>query len=183
MFELLVYILFTLATYLFLVRFLFEWSGVDFYNPISQALYKITAPVLLPLQRFLPSTHGINLACMIFLFALFVMKFWILKFFGELPITFTWILIAAIGGLVDDTIQLYTLAILVMVIASWISPRQYNAFVSVLYKLTDPLMRRARRWIPPIGVIDISPLVVLLALQFLNMLITKLLVLLGQGLM
>lgn len=179
----LIHTLFMLVTYLFLVRLLFEWSGVDFYNSISQALYKITAPVLLPLQRFLPNYRGINLACLVLLLVFVSTKFWIISFLADFPITLTRILIAAIHELVADTIQLYTLAILVMVIASWISPHQYNAFVSVLYKLTDPLMRRARRWIPPIGVIDISPLVVLLALQFLNMLFTKLLVLLGQGLM
>lgn len=178
----LVHTLFTMVTYVFLVRLLFEWSGVDFYNPISQALYKITAPVLLPLQRFLPSYRGINLACLILLFALASIKFWILKFSAGLSIAPGWIFIAAIGELVGNAVEVYTLAILIMVIVSWISPYQYNAFVSALYKLTDPLMRRARRWIPTIGVIDISPLVVLLVLQFLNILFTKLLVLFGQSL-
>lgn len=179
----LIHTFFTLVTYGFLVRLLFEWSGVDFYNPISQALYKITAPVLLPLQRFLPSYRGINIACLVLLLVFVSMKFWIISFLADFPMTLSGILISALNELVADAIQLYTLAILIMVIVSWISPYQYNAFVSALYKLTDPIMRRARRWIPTIGVIDISPLVVLLALQFLNILVTNLLVLLGQSLL
>lgn len=172
--------IFMLATYALLIRLLFEWSGVDFYNPISQTLYKITAPVLSPFQRFLPTVRGVNLACLLLLFGVITVRFWVTNLLTDFPMHWMGILILATIELVNDVFHIYTLAILAVVILSWISPYQYNPFVSAIYKLTDPLMRRARRWIPPIGVIDISPIAVLLALQLLNTFITKLLVQLGR---
>lgn len=45
------------------LRFLLQAARADFYNPLSQAIAKITTPVLLPLRRIIPGFFGLDLAC------------------------------------------------------------------------------------------------------------------------
>jgi len=57
------------------------------------------------------------------------------------------------------------LAILIRVLMSWIRPNPYNPFVQVIYQITEPIMGPLRRIIPPLGMIDITPMVALIILQ------------------
>jgi YggT family protein len=52
------------------------------------------------------------------------------------------------------------------VIISWVNADPYNPIVLFLYKLTEPLLSRIRRFIPIFGGIDLSPLVILLGIWF-----------------
>lgn len=45
------------------LRFLLQAARADFYNPLSQAIAKITTPVLMPLRRLIPGLFGLDLAC------------------------------------------------------------------------------------------------------------------------
>ncbi|MFH1928212.1 MAG: YggT family protein [Chloroflexota bacterium] len=57
------------------------------------------------------------------------------------------------------------LAILIRVLLSWIRPNPYNPFVQAIYQITEPIMGPLRRIIPPLGMIDITPMVALIILQ------------------
>ncbi len=64
-------------------------------------------------------------------------------------------------------VMLYTIAIVVRMILSWFptSDGVVGQLSSITYRLTEPVLGPARRFIPPLGAIDLSPLVVLLVLQ------------------
>lgn len=64
-------------------------------------------------------------------------------------------------------VTLYTIAIVVRIILSWFptSDGVMGQLSAVTYRLTEPVLGPARRVIPPLGAIDLSPLVVLLVLQ------------------
>lgn len=68
-------------------------------------------------------------------------------------------------------IELYSLVVIAAVVVSWfgVSPRQ--PVVQVLHSLTEPLLQPIRRVVPPLGGLDFSPMVLLLALQLLIRLI------------
>ncbi len=67
---------------------------------------------------------------------------------------------------VDLFFNLLTWAIIIRVLLSWIPGLPpYNPIVRFLVSVTDPVLEPARRVIPPIGMIDISPIVVLFVLQ------------------
>ena len=57
------------------------------------------------------------------------------------------------------------LAILIRVLMSWIRPNPNNPFVQAIYQITEPIMGPLRRIIPPLGMIDITPMVALIILQ------------------
>lgn len=65
-------------------------------------------------------------------------------------------------------LNLYMWAIIIRALLSWVSPDPYNPIVRFLERLTEPVLRPLRRLLPPhrIG-IDLSPLVAVLAIQFL----------------
>lgn len=74
----------------------------------------------------------------------------------------------AIFGLLATVVQLYTFLLIARILITWIPNLDpYNPAVQLLSQVTDPVLEPARRLIPPIGMIDISPIVVFIALNFL----------------
>lgn len=75
----------------------------------------------------------------------------------------------ALFALLAGLVQFYTILIFIRLILSWIPGIDpYNQFVQLLYQITEPVLEPARRLIPPIGMMDISPIVVFIALNFLS---------------
>ena len=78
-------------------------------------------------------------------------------------------IIIAVADVVSILLEIYTWLIIARALISWVSPDPYNPIVNFLYMVTEPILRPARRLIPPIGgTIDISPIVVLILLVFLR---------------
>lgn len=74
-------------------------------------------------------------------------------------------------------VTVLTWAILIRVLISWIPNLDpYNPIVRLLRQITDPVLEPARRIIPPLGGIDISPIVVIIVLQLLERLLIGLLI-------
>ena len=77
--------------------------------------------------------------------------------------------IAAIARILDIALTLYMWIIVIRAVLSWVNPDPYNPIVRLLYQVTEPLMARVRRWIPLRGMgIDFSPMIILLAIVFLQ---------------
>lgn len=66
------------------------------------------------------------------------------------------------------------LAILLRVLLSWIRPDPRNPLVQLLYQITEPILAPLRRYIPPFGGLDITPMVALLLLELLHRLLIDL---------
>ena len=66
---------------------------------------------------------------------------------------------------IDLLFYALSLAILIRVIISWLNVNPYNPLVSFIYQITDPILVPLRRIIPPLGMIDITPLVALILLS------------------
>jgi YggT family protein len=77
-------------------------------------------------------------------------------------------LIAA-ARILDVVLTAYMWIIIIRAILSWVNPDPYNPIVRVLYQITEPVLARVRALIPLRGMgIDLSPLIVLLAIMFLQ---------------
>ncbi|TMC12265.1 MAG: YggT family protein [Chloroflexi bacterium] len=66
------------------------------------------------------------------------------------------------------TIALYALLILVFVRAalSWFSPHPTSEWQRLVFRATEPMLAPVRRWVPPVSGLDLSPLVVTMAIIF-----------------
>ena len=154
-----------------LLRFLLQWVRADFYNPISQFLVKITTPPLKILRRFIPGFGGIDLASIVLAWILKYIELILVVLISGSTIDFLGPLFWAIPDLVELVINIFLFAVLIQVILSWINPGTYNPASALLYSLTDPIMRPARKILPPISGLDLSPMLVMIALILLKMLL------------
>jgi YggT family protein len=73
----------------------------------------------------------------------------------------------AIAGLVDLAFSIYIIILVARAVISWVNPDPYNPIVRILHRATDPVLFRIQRLIPlQFGGIDFTPMVLLLALMF-----------------
>ena len=78
-------------------------------------------------------------------------------------------LVNALASLLGMVIWVYTWILIGRAVISWVNPDPYNPIVRFLYSATEPVLRRVRRVIPTVaGGIDFSPMILLLALFFLQ---------------
>ena len=77
-------------------------------------------------------------------------------------------LLLAFARITEILLTLYTFIIIARAIISWVSPDPYNPIVNFLYRVTEPVLYRVRALLPDLGGLDLSPLVVLLVIQFLQ---------------
>ncbi len=157
-----------------LLRFLLQLVKADFYNPISQGIVKITSPLLNPLRKIIPGLGGLDLASLVLAFivqALFIMLK--MSLLGYITFPPGAIASATLFSLIMELLNLYTFALIIVVIASWVASGSYNPGLMLLYQLTEPLCSRVRKIIPPLGGLDFSVMVVMFGILFLkNMLPT-----------
>lgn len=166
-----------------MLRFLLALIRADFYNPISQFLVKVTNPPLIPLRRIIPGVGGIDFASVVLMLVLQAAKLMLVGTivgFGFHP---AGLAVLTVAELLSLLAQIYFITILIQVVLSWISPGGHNPAVALLYSINQPLLGRAQRLLPPIHGFDLSPILVLIALQLLEILFIAPLTDFGRGLM
>ncbi len=164
--------LFSLYILAVLLRFLLQWCGGDFYNPISQFLVKITHPPLKILRRFVPSIGKIDTSSLVLMLSLQMLAdASILLLLNGSMINIGALAITAITQLISLLINVLVFAVFARALLSWMNPGTFNAAASILATLTEPLLDVCRRMIPGLGGIDLSPLAALLLLQLAKMVI------------
>ncbi|MCD4757352.1 MAG: YggT family protein [Arcobacteraceae bacterium] len=84
-------------------------------------------------------------------------------------------LIVAFATIIITIISLYKWVIIIAAILSWVQPDPYNPIVQMLYRLTEPAYALVRRYIPTVfGGMDMAPLILIFALQFLEIFLQSL---------
>lgn len=159
-----------LFIWVFILRLWMQWARADFYNPLAQAVVKITQPLLKPLRRFIPSLGPIDTASLLLA--------WLGTFLGlilqillksqPLPNLFSLALVAFIQMLIMAGTLIFWVLFLT-IIMSWINPNR-NPVNHMLFQLTEPFLAPIRRILPSFGVLDFSPMVfifILYALYYL----------------
>ena len=81
----------------------------------------------------------------------------------------------AIATILDKTLWLYSLVVMIAVLISWVSPDPFSPVVQFLRSVTEPVFAWVRKRIPfaVIGMIDLSPLVVLVIIQLLQTVVVR----------
>ncbi|MCK9275527.1 MAG: YggT family protein [Syntrophales bacterium] len=82
--------------------------------------------------------------------------------------------IAAVARIIDVGLTIYMWIIIIRALISWVNPDPYNPVVRFLYRATEPVLQYVRRWIPIGGIgIDISPVIVILVIIFIQSFLVK----------
>jgi len=81
----------------------------------------------------------------------------------------------AFVSVLDTLLTLYFWVVIISAVMSWVNPDPYNPIVRALRSLTEPVLYRVRKWLPfvYIGGIDLSPIVVLVGIQFIKIFVIQ----------
>ena len=150
---------------LLLARFHFQWLRVPFRNPVGEFVLATTSWLVMPARRVIPGLAGLDLASLLLAYALQCLAIWIkATIVGVEPALASVLGIAALD-LLRYSLYILVFAVFVQVIFSWINP--YAPMAPVFNAITAPFLRPLRRFIPPLGGVDLTPLVLLILIQIL----------------
>ncbi len=178
--NLLILTFFNLALTVVLLRLLLQLTKVDFYNPISQFIVKVTQPVLKPMRRVIPGLWGIDMATVVLAVLLQMLCISLLLLLSGYAVNLLMLPIWALLGCIGVVSNIYLVAILVSIILSWVAPGSYNPIVLLLHQLTEPVMTPFRKILPPLGGLDLSPILVFLLINIIQILLNSVLNALGM---
>jgi YggT family protein len=149
----------------FLLRFVMQWARTSSHNPFAQLIYKLTSPLVIPARRLLPSIRGFDTPTLAVMIALEILATWLLFLLAGVSLPIGPLLLYALLRLIALALWFYTGALLIYVLLSWFGDRGRNPMGVLLGDLVEPVLRPARRLLPPMGGIDWSPLIVIVLLQ------------------
>lgn len=90
--------------------------------------------------------------------------------------------VEAFASIFHSVLTIYIWVVIISALITWVRPDPYNPIVQLLYRLTEPVYRAIRRVIPTVfGGIDLTPIILILALQFLDLFVVKLLLRYASG--
>ena len=165
---------FDLICLLFWLRFLLQASRANFYNPLSQAVVKGTDPVCRPLRLVLKPLGTLDLASLVVAWLIGILGTMVLVALTAPEFVLSsYVLIAGTVKAVSVLLQFYFFAIIIMVLASFIAPGNYNPALELIQQLLEPVIGPIRRVIPALGPIDISPMVVFMIIYVLQTLLSQ----------
>ena len=158
---------------LVLVRLLLQLVRANFYNPVCQFIVKATNPPLKPLRRIIPGFMGIDMAAVVLLLALQMLKLFLLALSAGMSLSFAGLAVMSLGELIAMLLNFYMISILIQIVLSWVSQGGNNPLISLLYTLNEPVMRPARRILPTMSGIDFSPILIFLAIGLIKILVVS----------
>jgi YggT family protein len=92
-------------------------------------------------------------------------------------------IVMGIARVLDIVLEIYMWVIIIRALISWVNPDPYNPIVQILTRVTEPALRPIRRLVPPYKVgIDLSPLIAILIIIFLQYALIKNLYRIAQSL-
>ncbi len=163
--------LFSLYAYTLILRILLQWVRADFYNPLAQFIWKVTNPPTAALRKVIPRYRQLDIPALLITIVVVLLNVVVDLAILNVSAGVLAVLWISLLKLLVLTINLLTFSILVQAVMSWFGASMHSPAASLLWNINEPLLRPARRLIPPIGGLDLSPLLVIIVLQVLNRLI------------
>jgi YggT family protein len=173
---LLLRLVFDLVIIFLLMRFSLQLARADFYNPVSQAIVRLTNPMLAPLRRVIPPIKGQDSAALVLAYVL-ALVFLLVAYSvtSGIPNPLLLLLLAPLH-LLEIILDMLFWGVIIHAILSWFPNAQGAPAARVLDQLITPLLTPIRRMIPDLGGIDLSPIALLLVLQVLKISVVPILV-------
>lgn len=161
-------LIFHLASLLFLIRFLLQASSADYYNSLSQAIIKATDKLANPLRGLLKPYKNLDLASIAIAY-LFSVAFYF-AIFAMMNTVPTWsnLLVMSLARTGEIVLSFYWWSILATIIASYFAQQGVHPAIALLQDIVEPILEPARRLIPALGPLDLSPILVIFTISLLQ---------------
>ena len=153
----------TFFVFLLLLRFHFQWLRVPFRNSVGEFVLAATRWMVMPARRLIPGVGGLDVATLLLAWIVQVLGLWLVDAIRGIDPGFLGLVLAALVDLVRYSLYILVGAVIIQVVFSWINP--YTPAAPLLEALTRPFLRPLRRFVPPIGQFDLTPLVLVIVVQ------------------
>jgi YggT family protein len=152
-----------------LLRFVLQLVKANFYNPLCQFTVRATQPLLKPIRRVIPSLLGLDTSSLLLAIVIQagLMAFVLMMTYGTI-LGVPQLLIWSVIGILSLLLKIFWVAMIVMVIVSWVAPGSHNPAAELAYQISEPILSPFRRIIPNLGGLDISPIFAFLLIQVLQ---------------
>ena len=148
--------------FMLLARFHFQWLRVPFRNPVGEFVLATTNWMVAPARRVIPGLTGLDLATLLLAWAVQALGLWLqAAILGAEP-GFGMIAAVALVDLVRYSLYILVFAVIAQAVLSWVNP--YTPLAPAFDTLTRPFLRPLRRYVPPVGNVDLTPLILLVIL-------------------
>lgn len=162
---------FNLYIIVVLLRFLLQGFGVFATNPILHLFHTLTQPLIAPFNRVIPTIRGFDLRLLVLALLLAMLEMTVIALLAGTAINVLALLVLGCVQVVRHIIDIFFFAIIGSVILSFMHPAGHHPIVQVIRALSEPLLRPARRILPPVSGFDLSPIPVLVFLKLLEIIL------------
>ena len=165
---------FGLFTMALLLRFYMQWARAAYRNPLSDFLSALTDFMVRPARRVIPGLWGLDLATLVLAWLIQVVELFVILQIRDYPLAsaggsaYAGLALLAMVAIVKLGLYVVIAVVVFQAVLSWINP--YTPLAPLLNNMTRPFLRIFQKLIPPIGNVDLSPLVVIVICQLLLML-------------
>ena len=165
---------FGLLTLTLLLRFYLQRVRAPYRNPLADFVNALTDFMVRPARRMLPGLWGIDLPTLLlawlmqFLEWLIILQLRGFRFGAEVGLALVGIAAVAAIAVAQMLVYIVMFSTLLQAVLSWVNPG--SPVAPLLDAMNRPFLRMFRRRIPPIGNVDLSPLLLIVACQLLLML-------------
>lgn len=135
-------------------------------NPLGRFVFVLTDWIVLPLRRVIPSAGRWDLASLIAAWLIKLAQFSLLWAFQGMAFSYVGVIILALFGVLRLAVSGLTMLVIIYAVLSWVQAR--SALADLLDRLVIPALAPIRRYMPLVGGIDLSPLVLLVLLQIIS---------------
>ena len=146
-----------------LLRFYMQALRAPFYNPVGQFVIALTDFAVKPLRRVIPGWRGLDLATLLLAWVAALALESAAILLQGYAVPFGQILLFAIVTVLRMSLTILVWVMILQALLSWVSPQHWLA--GVVGPLARPFSAFFRRFIPPLGGVDLSPLFVIIAAQ------------------
>ena len=152
-----------------LLRAYMQWHGVrmGMGNAVAPWVMGLTDWMVLPLRRILPKVGRIDLGSVLAAFALMLVQGLIIALLFGMGLNPVSLLLGALMDMLTLVLSSLFWLLVIGIVVSWL--RVDESTVYWIQSLVEPLLRPVRRFLPTVGGLDLSPMVVILLIKVLEM--------------
>jgi YggT family protein len=146
-----------------LLRVYMQAQRIPFNNPVGQLVFALSDWIVMPLRKVIPNRSKYDISSIAAALLVMLVQYvllWLLMGAAGNPLV---VPVLAVFGLLRMVCTGLIVILIVYAILSWVQPQ--SPIASILYRLSEPLLRPLRKVIPLLGGVDLSALVAIIALQ------------------
>ncbi|KUJ72801.1 YggT family protein [Thiomicrospira sp. WB1] len=153
-----------LVIFALMLRFLMRATRVDWHNPVVHFIAKVTNPLCAPANKLLPRPNRWDWPAIVTALIIQALTVVLIGYLAGKNFGLSVIVISSITEVMNQLLDMMFWLIIIQVILSWVS-QGYNPNTAIFEQLTQPILAPFQRFVPPMGGLDLSPIVAILVIK------------------